>query len=161
MDLQTDVIKNIQATLVSKLFKLGVGFLFISLLSSCSFPEHYFTKDPICIPTSALFPNQNQLSPANQAHYIGEFLSLKPAAFRYYFKGFVEDGNDTFMITNFRNDAVCFDIKVLVDKWDKLGGMRRTNGRAYPNELYDLQWSIEDSNGEKQIKYIDMHKIID
>lgn len=84
-----------------------------------------------------------------------------PVDFRYFFKTFQEEGNHTFMITNFRNKESCFDIKVLVNKWDKLAGMKRTNGVSYPRELYDLKWEIKLINGEKFVEYIDMHKIID
>ena len=43
----------------------------------------------------------------------------------------------------------------------KLAGMKRTNGVSYPEELYDLKWSLETLNGKPVILYHDMHRIID
>ena len=120
--------------------------------SSCDFPEHYFTPEPECISQ-----NTDDLKNANQKTLIEKLENKTPNDFRYFFKTFEEEGNQIFMITNFRNDESCFDIKILVDRWDKLAGMKRTNRKSYPKELFDLKWKIEEST----IKYIDMHKIID
>jgi hypothetical protein len=85
----------------------------------------------------------------------------KPLDFRYFFKRFESEGNITFMIINFRNSEFCFDVKMLVNKWDKLAGMKRTNGVSYPKELIDLQWKVKSINGVNVVEYMDMRKIID
>jgi len=133
--------------------------IFISVLtfaSSCDFPEHYFQTKPICHSEST-----DDLSRENQIRLVNRLENKNPADFRYFFKTFEEEGNNTFMITNFRNEESCFDIKILVNKWDKLAGMKRTNGVSYPQELYDLVWEIKSIQGEKIVEYVDMHKIID
>ncbi len=124
--------------------------------SSCDFPEHYFTPDPNC--------NSNaieDLGNEKQKELVAKLRNVAPKEYRYYFKTFKEEGNNTYMITNFRNDESCFDIKMLVDKWDRLAGMKRTNGKSYPKELYDLKWKIESIDGAEVVKYLSMHKIID
>ncbi len=133
--------------------------LFASILiftSSCDFPKHYFTPEPVCTSETA-----DDLKTENQKTLVANLKNKQPKDYRYFFKTFEEGAYHTFMITNFRNDESCFDIRVLVDKWDKLAGMKRTNGYSYPNELHDLNWEIQSINGENIIKYIDMHKIID
>jgi len=132
--------------------------LIITLISigSCDFPEYYFTSEPEC-----KSENTDDLKEENQKILIEQLKSKTPSDFRYYFKTFEEEGNNTFMITNFRNEDSCFDIKILVEKWDKLAGMKRTNGYSYPKELFDLKWELIMNNEKEIVKYIDMHKIID
>ena len=67
----------------------------------------------------------------------------------------------TFMLVNFRNNNNCFDVSILVKKWDKLGGMKKVNGVSYPKELVKLKWSIELIDGNKTVVYQDMNTIID
>ena len=125
-------------------------------IPSCDFPEHYFKSEPECKSDTS-----NDLKEENQKLSVAKLKDKAPTDYRYFFKTFQEEGINTFMITNFRNDESCFDVKVLVDKWDKLAGMKRTNGKSYPRELYDLKWEIKSINGSETVKYIDMHKIID
>ena len=65
------------------------------------------------------------------------------------------------MVLDFRNDTNCFKVRMLVDKWDKLGGMRKVNGQSYPKELMNVKWSIEKRNRSKEVVYNDMSSIID
>lgn len=60
-----------------------------------------------------------------------------------------------------RNDKYCFDAKLLVENWDKLVGMREKNGQSYPEELYNLDWSLEKPNEDEILFYVDMNTIID
>ncbi len=126
------------------------------LLSSCNIPEHYFTAKPEC---NSEIPNS--LNEENQRKLIEQLKNKKPTDYRYFFKTFQEDESDTYMVTNFRNKESCFDLRIVVDDWGKLAGMRRKNGVSYPEELYDLKWVIESINGRDVMKYIDMHEIID
>jgi len=73
----------------------------------------------------------------------------------------MEARNGTFMVTSFRTSKACFDVTILVENWDKLAGMKRTNGYSYPKELYDLKWELVGDEGMKLVKYVDMHQIID
>lgn len=130
--------------------------LCLSIISSCDMPEHYSKPAPECNSQ-----NTDDLEQENQRNLVDQLQHNQPTDFRYFFKTFVEEEEDTFMITNFRNEEDCFDIKMLVNKWDKLAGMKRTNGVSYPNELFDLKWEIKSIQGEKTVEYIDMHSIID
>ena len=139
-----------------KIFQIFICVSILVLVSSCDFPEHYFTPEPECKSEST-----NDLDKENQKILVEKLKNKNPHDFRYFFKTFEEERNNTFMITNFRNDESCFNIKILVNQWDKLAGMKRTNGQSYPKELYDLNWEIKLDNGEDIVEYIDMHKIID
>lgn len=92
----------------------------------------------------------------------------KPEDYRYFFKTFIEKGNDTFMVVNFRKIVSddnrhfevdnCFDVEVLVEDWSILGGMRKVNGKSYPKELRKLRWELKEV---KIVKYTYMDRIID
>ncbi len=66
-----------------------------------------------------------------------------------------------YMVVNRRNATHCFDALILTEKWDKLNGMKQTNGVSYPEELYELQWTIEERNGKKESIYQDIFPVID
>lgn len=125
---------------------------------SCDFPEHFFSPQPECNASSAV---TDPLTTENQALFKQALQNKSPKDYRYFFKTFLEAGTDTYMVTNFRNEAECFDVKVLVNDWSKLAGMHRTNGVSYPKELYDLEWAFQTINQQQEIVYLDMHPIID
>jgi hypothetical protein len=127
---------------------LVAGFVFL--------PKDYFTPVPDCVNT---FGNVD--SARHQQEVVRLLESKHPQDFRYFFKTFVEEGESVYMVVNFRNDSQCFDGKIKVDQWDKLSGMRRTNGVSYPKELFELDWRIEETKNGKEITYVDMHRIID
>ncbi len=131
------------------------------MIGSCDFPEHYFSPEPECISNQNSYKGDVDLSQPNQKLLRDKVRNKAPKDYRYFFKTFVEGMNNTYMVTNFRDSESCFNLKILVNKWDKLGGMRRTNGFSYPNELYDLKWEIRIVNNQEEIVYLDMHKIID
>ncbi|MFK7808145.1 MAG: hypothetical protein AB8F74_10135 [Saprospiraceae bacterium] len=140
---------------MKKIF-LFIFLLITTLIIANNFPEHYFKAKLECVSNS-----DNDLQPAVQQQLITQLKSKQPSDFRYFFKTFDEEGEQTFMITSFRNEATCFNVKVLVEQWNKLGGMRRTNGKAYPKELYDLKWEVKEIDGKEVVYYLDMHRIID
>ena len=138
-----------------------IYFLFIVLLviSSCKFPEHYFTKAPKCNPSTIINQQKDILNPENQTT-LKTFIKEKlPKDFRYFFKTFIN--NTDYMVVNFRNEVSCFDIKILVNNWEKLNGMRKVNGKSYPKELYELTWKIKNINNHEEVVYVNMHDIID
>lgn len=65
------------------------------------------------------------------------------------------------MMVNMRNDSRCFDARMLVTNWDKLEGMRRTNGLSYPEELYNVTWELKESSESDELVFLDMNSIID
>ena len=132
--------------------------LFVAGFYICRFlifvPKNYWKPEPKCISNLSF-----DFSKKGTAHLLKLNESLEGRStedYRYFFKTFLEE-EKIYMVVNFRNQHECFDIKMLVEKWDKLTGMRHANGKSYPKELHDLEWSIE--NGE--IIYQDMHPIID
>jgi hypothetical protein len=50
---------------------------------------------------------------------------------------------------------------MLVSVWDKLDGMKRTNGKSYPRELHRLEWEIVTTGQQAIIRYVDMRRVID
>ncbi len=135
--------------------------LFLVLFTACDFPEYYFEDAPDCKEESIFSALGNSRNAIYQKRALAELQNRKPSDFRYFFKTFIEEGTKTYMLTNFRNEQACFDVKVRVERWDKLAGMKRTNGRSYPNELYDLKWEIQIIDGQQEVIYLDMHRIID
>jgi hypothetical protein len=136
-------------------------FVLLLLLSACDLPDQYFAPPPKCTPDKQLALEGDPLSPENQELLRKRLKNKKPEQYRYFFKTFLDEGKNTYMVTNFRNDFTCFDVKVLVQRWDKLEGMRRANGESYPKELFDLKWQIKEVDGKEEVLYVDMHRIID
>jgi len=116
-------------------------------VNSCDFPDYYWEKLPECDVEIVV----------NHLTYLEQHT---PKDFRYTFITFMQEDGKIIMHTKFISDKGCFTVPVLVDKWDKLEGMLKTNGKSYPKELYDLKWHLEDRNGTLVV-YDDMHRIID
>ncbi len=123
-------------------------------------PRHYFSEKPACFEDPAL-----QGIPTGSGEYMDRVLAIltvsEPSDFRYFFETFESSGQDNYLVVNLRNGKHCFDARMLVDRWDKLEGMKRTNGLSYPEELYGLKWKIAERNGRREIIYLDMRDIID
>jgi len=134
--------------------------LMILLGKSCC-PKYYFSANPICNPGHSIFEEQNydQEEYLNNVHQI--LATAKPEQFRYFRKTFLIENDTDYLVTNFRNEQYCFDVKMRLEDLGKLVGMKHKNGVAYPVELYDLKWSLETRNGKTEIIYLDMHRIID
>jgi len=137
--------------------KIQITLLFaIFFYTSCDFPKDYFSPEPDCFNKVSYV-----LDHKDQMRLLPLLEKSKPQDYRYFFKSFEEVNSQVYMVTNFRNEEVCFDMRILVDKWDKLAGMKRANGYSYPKELYDLLWEITYLDGKKTVRYLDMHDIID
>ena len=139
---------------------LILASLMILIGKSCC-PKYYFSASPICNSDNSIFEEQNydQEAYLNNVHQI--LATTKPEQFRYFRKTFLIENGTDYLVTNFRNDHQCFNVKLRLENLGKLAGMKRTNGRSYPVELYDLKWSLETRNGKTEIFYLDMHRIID
>ncbi len=134
---------------------LFITFLLI-FLSACGLPEHYFSPKPECKSVEA-----SKLKAKSHQELISILSTKKSEEYRYFFNYFADRCDDIYINVNFRNEESCFDIMMYVDKWDKLGGMKKANGKSYPEELYDLEWEIIMIDGVESVKYVDMHSIID
>lgn len=134
---------------------LILSVLLISL-SSCD----YYSKKPECTNKDSFFDNNDPMTETYQEKVKDVLKITIPEDFRYFFKTFTGDNNEYLMV-NMRNDEYCFDAKILVENWDKLAGMRKKNGKSYPEELYNLKWKLEKSGESENIVYLDMNKIID
>jgi hypothetical protein len=146
----------------SLIFSL-LGITVLSLAAFISLPKAYFQPKPAC--THAVSENllhaTNTFTPEYQKEVRSILETNKPGDFRYFFKTFLQQGETNYILVNLRNDQYCFDALMMVDRWDKLGGMKRTNGVSYPEEIYELKWKIAEKNGKQLIVYQDMHPIID
>ena len=140
--------------LLSAFTVTGLLALFIAL------PRYYFTASPACVEDAA-FSGLGYGTPEYRAAAVEILSHSQPQDFRYFFKTFSAEGADTYMVVNLRSKAHCFDVPVLVERWDKLDGMRKTNGRSYPKELYGLKWSLQERGGRQTVVYEDMRAIID
>ncbi|MDA7502023.1 hypothetical protein N8482_01990 [Chitinophagales bacterium] len=137
------------------------AILVIILITSCDFPTHYFSEKMDCIASTSFPLDKNFINADYRSSVINQLKDSSPDDFRYYFNSFTKEGKQVFMNVDFRNKNQCFNVNMLVERWDKLVGMYRTNGKAYPKELYDLSWILQDRKGMLTVVYEDMHKIID
>tara|TARA_B100000768_G_scaffold177002_1_gene190581 strand:+ start:1954 stop:2346 length:393 start_codon:yes stop_codon:yes gene_type:complete len=126
------------------LVALLVGFS----LYSCDFPDYYWEKMPECKVEIAV----------NHVSYLERY---RPEDFRYSFITFTQEDEEIIMYTKFVSENGCITVPVLVERWDKLEGMLKANGKSYPKELYELHWSLQDRDGRTLVVYEDMHRIID
>ena len=149
------------------LMLIVIIIIFVALLGFCylSTPKDVFTEKPDCISAADNqfigYSNTDYLEESYQEK-IKELLSNKaPIDYRYIFQTFVDEKSNTYMYVKFIGQSGCFTAKMLVNRWKKLGRMKITNGVSYPSELYDLKWTLEDVDGDEELIYVDMHKIID
>ncbi|MDO1451931.1 hypothetical protein Q0590_37025 [Rhodocytophaga aerolata] len=143
---------------------IGSAVIVIPLfMAFVSLPKAYFLSKPDCNTKVAnmIHGTADFTSTEYQKEVIKLLKSKESDDFRYFFKTFLQEGEMVYMVVNFRNQQQCFDAKMKVDKWDKLGGMRKTNGLSYPEELYEVKWKIEVIKDKQELVYQDMHAIID
>jgi len=134
----------------------GVLIITMALLYSI-FPRYYFAAEPLCV---ASFKDLSSEEAYEQA-VLQTLRGQKPSDFRYFFQTFLQEDNKDYLVVNMRNKDFCFHAKILVENWDKLAGMKRTNGASYPKELYQLEWEIVKKDGQDVIFYKNMRTIID
>jgi len=136
-----------------------IAILFLSSLCSCNFPEYYFTVPLACENTNMQMEYGSPNYSKKNVHAI--LKASHPSEYRYYFKTFIKEDGTNKILVNFRDKNLCMDVFLSIDNLGKLAGMKRTNGKSYPQELYDLQWELDESSGKLEAMYIDMHDIID
>lgn len=130
--------------------------IFCFIIFSCELSP----PPPECI-IQAPFDHLVQGSDAYQGAAIEKIENAETSNYRYFFKTFLVRDDEDLMTVNFRNQQECFDVDILVEKWDKLGGMKKVNGKSYPKELINLTWNIEERKGSKKVVYQDMNWIRD
>ncbi|MCB0626854.1 MAG: hypothetical protein KDC43_23795 [Saprospiraceae bacterium] len=124
-------------------------------------PRYLFAPEPVCH-TGGLFERfDDPLSEEYQAAVREVLQGKTPADFRYFFRTFLEEEDGAYLLVNFRADGWCFDVRMLVDRWDKLAGMKKVNGRSYPEELHELEWELRRVGEEQEVAYVDMRRVID
>lgn len=138
-----------------------LSYTLLLLLMACDFPEHFFSQPPKCIQHASFSKFDDANNPTYQKLVVEKLEDRTPKEFRYFFKTFLTENQQIYMLTNFRNKNNCFDVKLKVDTLGKLAGMYRVNGKSYPNELYNLKWTKRGTHEQTELIYIDMHDIID
>lgn len=146
---------------MKKVIAIILPFVFLTIVGKTCCPKYYFSSKPTCNSDDPIFEEQTYDSEDYQNKVLQILATSTPEQFRYFRKTFLFENGADYLVTNFRNDLLCFDVKMRLADLGKLAGMKRTNGRSYPLELYDLKWSLEKRNGKTEIVYIDMHRIID
>ena len=146
---------------MKKVITIILPFVFLTILGKTCCPKYYFSSAPTCHSDESIFNNQTYEDENYQDKVLQILAASTPEQFRYFRKTFLFENGKDYLVTNFRNEHQCFDVKMRLENLGKLAGMKRKNGVAYPVELYDLKWSLEKRNGKTEILYIDMHRIID
>ena len=140
-----------------KAFFLSV--LLLSVCAACDLPRHYFNPAPDCVAAQASL--DASMSDVYQGGVRARLAGAKPADFRYFFERFLDEQGQQIMVVNFRNEQECFNVKMHVPELGKLAGMHAAGGESYPEELYDLEWSLAVVDGVDQVVYEDVHAIVD
>ncbi len=136
-----------------------IAIFILTNLIACNLPEHYY-NDPITCDsadTNIVYKNNKYLK--DEVHTT--LKNSRPNQYRYFFKSFIEEDGIDKVVVSFRNKNICMDVLVWIDDLGKLTGMKRTKGRSYPKELYDLEWKLEKRNDKLEVVYLNMHDIID
>ncbi len=141
--------------------------MFLLLLSIFSFfpINHVFIKEADCIngaDNHFIGYSDTEYYKISYQEKVIELLSNRtPADYRYFFQNFIDEDPNTYMYVKFIGQTGCFTVKMTVDIWDILEGMKRTNGVSWPSELRELKWVVEIRDGTEELIYVDMYKIID
>lgn len=120
------------------------------------FPQYYFSKLPDCVPSFSHLD-----SVAYEMAVMQTLSDKQPSDFRYLFHTFIHENGKDYMFVNMVNEDYCFYAKLRVLNWDKLKGMRQTNGVSYPKELYGLRWKLKQEKGRVEVVFEDMINMID
>jgi len=86
----------------------------------------------------------------------------KPEDYRYFFKTFIDKDDKVFVNINMRNETHCFDALMLVENMQPFeGGMYRTNGKSYPEELNNVKWELDENFDPPLLSFVGMGFVID
>ncbi|MEZ4850043.1 MAG: hypothetical protein R3B93_15780 [Bacteroidia bacterium] len=141
--------------------KLSIYYLLALILFTNCTPNGYLASPPECKPSPQFAQIEDSQGNQYQKIALNELKNTTPEDYYYFFKTFIEEGEQVYMMTNFRNEKNCFDVKMLVNNWEKLEGMRKTNGKSYPKQLVNLTWTIDQNGENEQVVFVDMNTIID
>ncbi|MBK7873492.1 MAG: hypothetical protein IPJ74_23920 [Saprospiraceae bacterium] len=140
---------------------LAIVLLSIGFLSYMILPKDYFLPKPACQNTDAILAEETMENLVYQNRVLEILSKSKPKDFRYFFKTFLQENQNTYLLVNLRNADHCFDVKMRISNHEKLKGMQSTNGKGYPNELFNVCWKLQQQKNETEIVFQDMRRIID
>lgn len=117
---------------------------------------------PACKNTNPKFDSYDITSLEYKTELIKQIEEIGQENLSYWFDSYVEENNREYIIVNIQDDSLCAKCKILVNKWDKLEGIKRAKGKSYEGaKLMGFTLRIEqDSNGIEFI-YEDLIGIID
>ena len=126
-------------------------------------PKHIFSPAPAC--TSHPFLSENWeddvLDPSYQKKISSFLQNYQPNDFRYFRETFIKEKGDTNIILNLRNEQHCFHALFHIDHFKQLDKMVSANGQSWPKELYDVEWRIENKQGQPILLFTKMAEVID
>ncbi|MDX1939271.1 MAG: hypothetical protein SFU99_01900 [Saprospiraceae bacterium] len=143
------------------ILRMALVLLSIGFLSYMILPKHYFLPKPACQNTDTILSEEAMESAVYQDRVLEILNESKPEDFRYFFKTFLHENQNTYLIVNLRNADHCFDVKMRISNNEKLKDMQNTKGKGYPEELFGVIWKIQKQSAGADIIFLDMHRIID
>ncbi|QKJ28932.1 hypothetical protein HQ865_03900 [Mucilaginibacter mali] len=89
-------------------------------------------------------------------------LKAHPEGFTYTFRGYTKKANAEYMSVRIKRGSFDNVEEVLVNKWNKLDGIRRTKGLGYrAAELKGLKLDLVSTGNEQCFVYEDLDRIVD
>ncbi|MBS2101020.1 hypothetical protein [Carboxylicivirga linearis] len=131
----------------------SVGILAL-MLASCDRPN--------CENKNPIFDKYDVGSERYKTELVAQIKHYGQKNLKYWFDSYIKENGNEYIIINIQNDSLCAKGKVLVRNWNKLEGIKQTQGKGYRGaELKGLVLDIEkDTNGVELI-YSDVKRILD
>ncbi|MDY0282023.1 MAG: hypothetical protein RBR35_15840 [Salinivirgaceae bacterium] len=80
----------------------------------------------------------------------------------FWFESYIKENEKEYIIVNIQHDSLCAKGKILVNDWNKIEGIRRTNGQSYSGaELQGLTFNVEKDSNKIELVYNDLIRIVD
>ena len=115
-----------------------------------------------CENKNSIFDKYDINSNEYKKELISEIEKLGAQNLTYKFDSYVEKNGKEFIIVNIQNKHICAKGIIRIDNWNKLEGIKRTEGKGYVGaKLKGLTFKIEEKSNKYELVLTDIKRIID
>jgi hypothetical protein len=80
----------------------------------------------------------------------------------YWFDSYMKENEKEYIVVNIQNKSLCAKGKILVNDWNKIEGIKRTQGMGYVGaKLKGLTFNVEKDSNQIEFVYKDITRIVD
>ncbi len=80
----------------------------------------------------------------------------------YWFDSYIKENGNEYIIVNIQNHALCAKGKIQVNDWNKIEGIKTTQGKGYVGaKLKGLTFDVEKKSNKTELIYKDINRIVD